>query len=429
MPTDITRFTDLLTGFITNRIPREEADELFGLIASDPETYERIMNSDEIRELLESRAHDGRFEVADEISARMKARLMAAVEEQGTAQNPGARVFDLEPSVDDESVRYIAKRGPFRYMTAASVVVLLGLTSYFLFFRNNVRVTSQIIALKKSTDIAPGTNKAILTLANGSKIILDSAQNGLLAQQGNSDVVKTDSGQLAYKISGLPKNSSTNQNQIAAVSLNTLSTPKGGQFQLKLPDGTKVWLNAASSITYPTAFSGKERNVSITGEAYFEVAYNDKQPFSVTVNNMTVRDIGTHFNINAYEDESAMKTTLLEGSVKVTNTKNNQSFTIRPGEQTELKENKLSINNHVNLDETIAWKDGSFHFESADLQTILRQFARWYNVEVVYEGMPTNRKFFGIVKRSNSLSRVLEMLKDNNIEYVIEGNKLIVKSS
>jgi transmembrane sensor len=307
-------------------------------------------------------------------------------------------------------------------VAAAALICSIGLSVYFLVRtreKQNEIAKTKVDAIKN--DVAPGTNKAVLTLANGSTIILDSARNGLLVKQSGSSVIKTDSGKLVYNASG--------EKHVATVVLNTLSTPRGGQFQLVLPDGTKVWLNAASSITYPTSFSGKERKVAITGEAYFEVVHNEKMPFRVQVGDQVVEDIGTAFNINAYPDESSVKTTLLQGTVKVTASKNEQSLIIKPGEQTDLTADQLSLIKNVNTNEIIAWKEGSFDFESADLKTILRQFARWYDVDVEYQGAVSNRKFFAIVARNTSLKKVLELLQDNNIKYVIEGKKLTIISN
>ncbi len=315
-------------------------------------------------------------------------------------------------------------RGNFlrKWGWAAAAAVVLGIIfgGYFLFFRKPQE--AQIAQIAKTNDIQPGGNKAILTLSNGSKIMLDSAHNGLLAQQNGTNIIKSDSGSLHYSTIGVNQHST-----IGLVSYNTLATPRGGQYQITLPDGTKAWLNAASSITYPTAFTAKERLVEITGEAYFEVKHDAKKPFRIKVAGQIIDDIGTAFNINAYSDEPSVRTTLVEGSVKITAA--HQSEILRPGEQAVFAGEKFSVNKNVNLNEVTAWKGGSFHFENADLETILRQFARWYDVEVVYEGTPANRKFFGILNRSSSLKKVLKMLGNNNIEYRIEGKRLIVKSN
>lgn len=306
---------------------------------------------------------------------------------------------------------------------AAVIIALLGLSTYFiLFHKPSKEIANTQIRFKN--DVAPGSNKAMLILGNGSAIILDSIADGTLARQGNAAVIKTDSSKLSYLLtdSGLPLKPKP------PTEYNTLTTPRGGQFQLVLSDGTRIWLNAASSIRYPVSFGSKERRVEITGEVYFEVARNELSPFIVSAGGEEVQVLGTHFNIRAYPDETELKTTLLEGSVKVTSISSHQSEIIKPKQQTWLQADRLSVINEVNTDEVIAWKQGTFYFKSADLKTILREFARWYDIDISYEGPVKNRKFFAVVKRSNTLKKMLEMLQDNSIIYEIDGKKLIVKS-
>jgi ferric-dicitrate binding protein FerR (iron transport regulator) len=266
-------------------------------------------------------------------------------------------------------------------------------------------------------DVAPGGNKAILTLANGSKIILSNAKNGALTQQGNTKVVKLDDGKLAYQ--------PDKTNAPIAVEYNTVSTPRGGQYQLTLSDGSKVWLNAESAITFPTSFTGKERKVSIKGEAYFEVAHDASKPFQVTVNGMEVQVLGTHFNINAYNDEGEMKTTLLEGAVKVS--KVSVSKLIIPGEQAVVSLTEpIIVVQQADVDEAVAWKNGLFHFDNADLQQVMRQLSRWYDVDVVYIGTIPKREFAGEMQRDLRLSQVLELLEKNEVNFKIQGKKIMV---
>jgi ferric-dicitrate binding protein FerR (iron transport regulator) len=209
------------------------------------------------------------------------------------------------------------------------------------------------------------------------------------------------------------------------VMYNTMNTPPGGQYKLKLPDGTNVWLNAASSITYPTAFMGKDRTVTITGEAYFEVANDRLKPFHVKVNEMDVEVFGTHFNVNAYNDEPAVKTTLLEGSVKVS--KYAASVILKPGEQTSVSQSSYpSQPIPVETDLVMAWKNGLFNFNKVSLQDVMKQIARWYDVQIVYQGEIRPKKFGGEIQRDLNLSEVLEGLKETGIHFRIEGKKLIV---
>lgn len=267
-------------------------------------------------------------------------------------------------------------------------------------------------------DIHPGGNKATLTLADGSTIILDSANNGNITRQGNVTVIKLDDGQLSYHPS---------DNANAEVVYNTIATPRGGQYQVVLADGSKVWLNAASSITFPTSFPGKEREVKVTGEAYFEVVHNAAKPFRVSVGDMKVEVLGTHFNVNAYEDEGVIKTTLLQGSVKVA--EGNKSVVITPGEQVQIKiAGSLEINRSPDLESVMAWKNEKFIFRDLDLKSIMRQLERWYDVRVTYKGEIPDEEFVGIVSRNVNISEILNMLETaGNVKFEVIGKNIIVK--
>ncbi len=291
-------------------------------------------------------------------------------------------------------------------------------------------------------EIMPGGEKATLTLADGSTIILDNAANGELANQGNTKVVKLNDGQLSYNSSG--KNS-------GEILYNTMSTPRGGQYKLLLPDGSRVWLNAASSIRYPTAFTGNERKVQITGEAYFEIkpltpttgGGQDKVPFIVKINSpsglpdgqagggMEVQVLGTHFNVNAYGDEASIKTTLLEGSVKINKRVENgvHAAIIKPGEQAQVMNDNSSpvrVNRDIDMEEIMAWKNGSFIFNSQDIESIMRQISRWYDVDVSYQGERNKEAFSGMVSRGSHLSQVLKIVEAGGVKFKIEGKKIIV---
>lgn len=266
-------------------------------------------------------------------------------------------------------------------------------------------------------DIGPGGNKATLTLADGSKIDLGSVKNGALTTQPGTRIIKQ-SEQLSYNIAD---NATPTE-----VSYNTLETPKGGQYQLTLVDGTKVWLNAASSLKFPTAFTSGERVVELTGEAYFEVAHNAKQPFKVKVTNQVIQDIGTQFDVNAYADEDVAATTLVEGSVKILDA-NGQTM-IKPGQQYLLKDNGTSkIKSDVDIQEVTAWKSGMFQFDNADIKTIMRQIGRWYNVDVEYSGPVPASTYHGRISRNSNASAVLRILELSGINFTIERGKIIVK--
>jgi len=291
-----------------------------------------------------------------------------------------------------------------RIAAAASVLLILSAGGYFLL---KPKQQQQQIAQNQTKDIAPGHNQATLTLAGGKRIILTKGLSGLLATQGKTTIHATKN-DIAYS-------NSQNGDQ---VSYNTLSTAKGEQspYPLVLADGTKVWLNAESSITFPTAFIQKERIVKITGEAYFEVAHNEQHPFKVQTATQTIQDIGTHFDVNAYADEPVTRTTLMEGSVKVNN------IFLKPGEQTD----GLHINN-VDTEAAIAWKNGVFMFDSENIQVIMRKIARWYDVDIQYQGDVTTEKYNGTISRYENVSQVLSMMrKTNTVHFKVEGRRITV---
>jgi transmembrane sensor len=307
---------------------------------------------------------------------------------------------------------------------AAAVVLLLtvgiGLNRYIL-----KKTTNKPLALHKP-DILPGSNKAVLTLANGSKIILNDAGNGKIARQQNIVINKTQTGELIYNVDGSFK--TARQPKLAdIIAMNTLTTPRGGQYEVVLPDGTKVWLNAASSLRYPTLFPGNERRVELTGEAYFEVAKNAAQPFFVKTTNQTVEVLGTHFNINSYSDEVSTKTTLLEGSINVTNTSGMPLVKLKPGQQAIGTINGMKVNAAADVEEAVAWKNGKFMFKNTDLPTIMRLLSRWYDVDVEYQGTIAEKHYMGRISRNVRVSQVFEILKTSGVNFTIIGRKIIVK--
>ena len=306
-----------------------------------------------------------------------------------------------------------------RVAAAATVILFIsGATYWVIRNQNNTRSTASVVIPNKKVDkILPGGNHAILTMADGSKIVLDSVRNGNI-QSGGATISKQ-GGLLVYDGSS-PAKSQT------AVVYNTLTTPPGGQYKLILADGSKVWLNASSSLQFPTAFTGKERNVELTGEAYFEVAKNKEKPFHVNVNGMQVEVLGTHFNVNAYADENSIKTSLLEGSVKIK--RGSVSGLLKPGQQGILGNNNNDLNiKKVNMDEVIAWKNGLFQFDGAGIKTIMLEISRWYNVEIVYSGKVPQRSFVGKISRDAALPDVLRILELSNVKFNVTGRKIIVE--
>lgn len=306
---------------------------------------------------------------------------------------------------------------------AASVLIILG-GAYFISDKKEYAIAKEDssssvgLTTEKSAKILPGGHHAVLTTSDGKAIILDSMPNGLLTQQGNTDVKKL-GGLLEYK-------APASFIRDTVISYNTVSTPRGGQYQIVLSDGSKVWLNAASSIRFPTAFSGSLREVELTGEAYFEVAKNKEKPFLVKVRDMKIAVLGTHFNVKAYEDEAETKTSLLEGSVKIIQGK--EAGLLKPGQQAVInfKDDKVKIAT-ADMVEVIAWKNGLFRFEGANIETIMREIGRWYDVEIVYAGKVPMRRFEGKINRNAGLSEVLRILELSNVKFSIAGKKIIVQ--
>lgn len=275
--------------------------------------------------------------------------------------------------------------------------------------------------------IQPGSNGAILTLADGRQIVLDSAANGVISKQGGAEV-SLQNNQIVYKAGEEPVAENT-------MAYNTMKTPKGRQFQLVLPDGSKVWLNAASSIRYPVAFNNKERRVEISGEAYFEVAHDKTKPFIVQTKNQAVQALGTSFNVNAYEDETIEKTTLIEGSVKVSSITNDQSVPhhplstiLNPGQQAKIDNNKqlLSVANNQS-EAAIAWKNGYFNLENIPFDQVMKQLERWYDIQVVYENGVPDLHFVGGLSRNVTLAALIRALQVSEVHFKVEtGRRLIV---
>jgi len=276
------------------------------------------------------------------------------------------------------------------------------------------------VAAKNNLPVSPGRNTARLTLADGQEILLDSAGKGDLVVQGNARV-RHDSGSLVYTISG--------NNNTKGVSFNTLTTPRSGQYLLSLPDGSQVWLNNVSSLRYPTSFQGKNRTVELTtGEAYFEITKDPARPFIVKVKGEDVEVLGTSFNVMAYPEEEGTQTTLLSGAISVKTAKT--SVRLKPDEQAQLIENSdLKVIKNVPSQDIVSWKDGFFYFGRASFSAVMRQLARWYNVEVVYEGKVPDMEFGGKIDRNLPLQELLKFLDKNQVHFRIEGHNLIVLPS
>jgi ferric-dicitrate binding protein FerR (iron transport regulator) len=301
---------------------------------------------------------------------------------------------------------------------AAAAVILLLIVSRLSLFHAASSSHPQFPTLAVN-DRAPGRNKAILTLADGKQIALDDNKQNDIGQPGGVKIVKLDSDILSYS-TGMPVAGN------AVVSYNTVSTPRGGQYQIILPDGSHVWLNSASSIRFPTQFTEGHRTVQLSGEGYFEVVKDKARPFVVSVNDMQVKVLGTHFNIMAYTDEEAIKTTLLQGSVAVE--KGTLRQVIVPGQQASLKKGtgQLDVSN-ANIDEVIAWKDGKFRFEEMDIYAIMRQIGRWYDVRITYAGDLSDIRLSGVVPRKRYASELLNALEmTKRVHFEMDGDRIVV---
>jgi ferric-dicitrate binding protein FerR (iron transport regulator) len=328
------------------------------------------------------------------------------------------------------------KKGVIRWISLAAAVAVILISVTIVLFRNNkpVNEINQVVEIVKpinkpfyKNDIKPGGNKAILTLADGTKIVLDDASEGAISRQGNTTIIKLDNGRLAYNAQTVSKMPSK------AILYNTLTTPRGGQYCVTLADGTIVWLNASTSMRFPTAFAGSERKVEIKGEAYFEVAKNAAMPFIVKAGNEEIKVLGTHFNVTAYADDKVIKTTLLEGRVEVSLIKSSKTKTtgnlviLQPGQQSQLDLNNDLTVVDADLEEAIAWKNGYFVFNNENIESIMLKISRWYDIKVDYQVDPLNRDFTGNISRTENVSEVLNMLEQTDaIHFKIEGKTITV---
>lgn len=300
-------------------------------------------------------------------------------------------------------------------MIAASVIMILAVGSFFYFGKHKL---PGLASNQQTKEIKPGGNNAVLILGDGSEINLNNIKNGEVAMQAGIKVEKRADGQLIYTI---VKNTETGNKGL----FNTIQTPIGGQYRINLPDGSLVWLNAASSLRYPITFSSDERKVELTGEAYFEIAKDKSKPFRVVSNQQTVEVLGTHFNINSYEDEDNTKTTLLEGSVKIFAGANKETVVLTPGQQSQVKAHSINVKD-VEASEAAAWKDGYFVFNAESIPSAMRKIARWYDLEITYEG-DINQDLAGSVSRFTNVSEVLKTLELTGlVHFKIDGRKVKV---
>lgn len=326
----------------------------------------------------------------------------------------------LQNSLREQKTKVIYLK-QWKFVAVAASVLLFISAGLYLFVKKNAREAVYTVNHNNDNpvpDIQPGTNKAILTLSTGKSIVLDSAKNGLLSQQGNAAISKSANGLVV-------KNGADDKSEIQTA-FNTITIPRGGKYNIVLPDGTSVWLNSSSSLTFPTMFIGSERKVSLTGEAYFEVAKNKAMPFKINVNNKQVVEVlGTHFNISAYTDEAAITTTLLEGSVKV-NYKNTSSL-LKPGQMAVNDPLQGITVKDANIDEVMAWKNDMFLFSNENITTIMKKVSRWYDVDVTFKGDMTNVNFDGNYSRSKTLTNLLKNIElMDKVHFVVEGRRITI---
>jgi ferric-dicitrate binding protein FerR (iron transport regulator) len=389
------RIRQLLVAYVTNSIPRADYNELMDYVQE----------------------------------ARRDTELHAFMEQLWNAQPITQPFTELESKVLYQQIlsdkRFTASPKPkipvykMWYGIAASLVLISLITMLMLnyrgFFKEKEFVSKNII----KNDIPPGTQKAVLTLGNGIQVELTAAGNDSL-MRNSENIVKAADGQLVYQQSGKTK----------VTNYNTIETPRGGQYQIILPDGTKVWLNSFSRIKYPESFAGlSKRAIELSGEAYFEVSHNRKQPFIVRTENQTVEVLGTHFNVNSYADENETRTTLVEGSVKVSKKQDKdqqQSLTLIPGQQAVLTGGIFNVEK-ADLEAATAWKDGYFIFKDESLQSIMRKISRWYDVEVTYSKNIPDKRYEGSISRFKNVSEILRKFElTEGIHFKVEGRRVTV---
>jgi transmembrane sensor len=398
------RLKRLLHQYFNNTINSVDCIELLDYLnSSDSDELNKLID-EELLFINEGPAFKG--QQSQEVLNRIKSDLRFS-KASGEQKN-------IQPKI----IRFYQKR----WVQLAAAVLIFCTAGIIIFNQQFVKTPNTVAGITRPESIVPGGNKATLTIAGGKTIVLESAANGVIAKTSVDKVLKTRSGQIIYKAISAGKHNLT----ASEVSYNTLSTPKGGEYQVVLPDGTKVWLDAASSITYPVAFTGKDRRVKLTGQGYFEVAKNKAKPFYVNVNDVQVRVLGTHFNISAYSDDNQITTTLLEGAVQVT--KSNSISFLKPGEQAVISNNSSIIAvSAANIDDAMAWKNGYFIFNDENVTNIMKKVCRWYNVDVEYRGNFSNQQFGGTFYRAKSLTELLQHLeKIGKIHFTISGRRVIV---
>lgn len=333
------------------------------------------------------------------------------------------RIFErilnhVEKEEQTSTVSPLAKKSIYSWkiLTVAASLFLF-LTLIVLWVQHPSSLSpDKITRSAQPAKIKPGGNKAVLTLGDGSSVVLAEANLGTLADQQDVRVIKTAEGQLSYKKGGA--------NLSSEIAYNTITTPVGGKYSVVLPDGSKVWLNSKSSLRFPTSFTGPERKVQMTGEVYFEIVKNPKQPFKVLASGTQISVLGTHFNVMAYEDEAAQKTTLLEGSIHLTSGK--FATLLKPGQQAGIAASGIQLNPHADLQEVMAWRNNLFVFKDMEIKEIARQISRWYDVQVVFKNTASKIPYTGTISKDVELSELLSMLQFTGLKYELNNRLLTI---
>lgn len=401
------QYKELLTRFIRDEASAEEVKQLYAFIENEPDAYDALMQMEDMRDLATEASGKALSSLPEETGLQIRKNILAYAAASLTLHKPSGRLYAMRKW----------------YAVAASIFVLLGVGFYF--FHSNAKQALPAVANAPKEISAPVTSKAMITLANGTQIFLDSMANGQLAQVGNVTLVKQANGQIAYQMAGTQ---ASNELQY-----NTLTNPKGSKvIDMQLSDGSHVWLNAGSSITYPVAFAGNERKVQLDGEGYFEIARDVSRKFMVNANATTTEVLGTHFNVNAYANNESTKITLLEGSVR--ETAGADKVILRPGQQAQVAvqsvaqthSGNISVINNADIEKVMAWKNGLFNFNGESLSEVMKQLERWYDVEVQYtQGVP-QKKLIGKMTKDVTLNGLLIGLKELGVNCRLEGRKLIV---
>jgi len=393
MEQDNEHIDDLLKKFEDRTLTADESRQLFALLEKDPS-------------LIEARIAD-------------RALLHQAAAAVGRNIN-WEQILNTIVQVDRPSLKGMKSSKTWLKWAVAAAILIAGFAGFY-----HYRVTTTLQRNIFAADIAPGKNKAVLTLANGKTISLTDAANGDIAREAGISITKTADGQLSYVIAEAETPADP---QLTEIKMNTISTPTGGQWQIRLPDGTQVWLNASSSLSYPLVFSGrKERRVELSGEAYFEVSKDAGHPFIVQTARQDIKVLGTHFNVSAYADDLLSETTLLEGSVQVNSFASTENVMLQPGEQASVSPKGIRVEK-VDVEEAIAWKKGYFMFNNEKQESIMRKIARWYDVDVEYAD-PEARQitYYGTVSRFEKVSQVLRKFQQTGeVRFEIDGRKIIV---